>query len=418
MSYTFIHAADLHLDTPFSGLGQVAPQIQEALREASLEAFDALVELALGEEARFLLIAGDIYDGANHGIRAQHRFLSGLKRLSEQGIATILIHGNHDPQGGWSAIRNWPTGVTIFGDKQVEKVTLSKDGRPYATIHGVSFAKANASENPTQQFQRGLEPGIHIGLLHCSVGGCSEEHAAYNPCTLEDLKSSLMDYWALGHIHKSEILCRDPWVVYPGDIQGRSPKGSELGAKGAMVVRVESDRVREVTFAPLARIEFAFLDRDIANVPDLASLVGLMLEDAEELQGTMGGKGLILRARLKGRGPLAQELCLPGKLEELTNSLRQESPEGSSFIWWDEILDQYAGILDRETLRNQNDFSGELLRINEARHADPDRLTAFWEQQTAPLKVFKNLVPTLSESEKAQLIQEAEALALDLLNKE
>lgn len=418
MSYTFIHAADLHLDTPFSGLGQVAAQIQDALREASLEAFDALVELALREEARFLLLAGDIYDGANRGIRAQHRFLKGLERLSERGIATLIVHGNHDPLSGWSAIRKWPTGVTIFDDKQVDTVTLSQDGTPYATIHGISFSTAKASENLSQHFQRGGEPGLHIGLLHCSVGACSNEHANYHPCTLEDLRASHLDYWALGHIHKSEILCRDPWVVYPGNIQGRSPKGSELGAKGAMVVRVDDDRIQAIEFAPLARVQFACLEKDIADVSDMTTLIGQLLEDADTLQASQGGRGLILRALLKGRGALAQELCLPGKLEELTDTLRRESPAGTEFIWWDEIIDQSAATLDRETLRKQNDFSGELLRINEARQTDPERLKAFWEQQTDPLKVFKSLVPTLSESEQALLLQEAEELALDLLNKE
>ena len=117
--FRFVHAADLHLDTPFVGVGQSDPSVQEALREASVEACEGLVELTLEQEAAFLLLAGDIYDG-RHGLRAQMRFLRGVDRLSEQGVDVFVVHGNHDPLDGWSAVRNWPKHVTVFGSDGVE----------------------------------------------------------------------------------------------------------------------------------------------------------------------------------------------------------------------------------------------------------------------------------------------------------
>lgn len=107
-TFRFVHAADLHLDTPFEGIGRVAPQIAEALRDASLNAWDALVRLTIDRDAAFLLLAGDIYDGAERGVRAQLRFVRGLERLAEHRIQTFIVHGNHDPLDGWSAIRKWP----------------------------------------------------------------------------------------------------------------------------------------------------------------------------------------------------------------------------------------------------------------------------------------------------------------------
>ncbi|MEX1265086.1 MAG: DNA repair exonuclease [Actinomycetota bacterium] len=132
MSFCFIHAADLHLDTPFQGIGQVTPWVADALRDASLEAFDALVELALNRNAAFVVFAGDIYDGAERGVRAQLRFKRGLERLSDAGIWSFVVHGNHDPIAtGWSVIRSdWPELVKIFGSEIVDAVTVEKDGEP------------------------------------------------------------------------------------------------------------------------------------------------------------------------------------------------------------------------------------------------------------------------------------------------
>src|SRR5690242_8646941 len=145
--FRFIHAADLHLDTPFEGLARTSPEVAAALRDASLAAFDALVELTLREQAAFLVIAGDLYDGAERGVRAQLRFLRGLERLSAAGVHVLMVHGNHDPLGGWSAIRAWPAGVHVFPSDAVEAVTVERDGEPLATVHGISYATRDPGEN-------------------------------------------------------------------------------------------------------------------------------------------------------------------------------------------------------------------------------------------------------------------------------
>ena len=93
--FSFVHAADLHLDTPFKGIGSTAPFVAEQLREASLAAFDSLVELCLERRAAFLVVAGDVYDGPERGLRAQLRFRDGLARLSDAGISSFVVHGNH-----------------------------------------------------------------------------------------------------------------------------------------------------------------------------------------------------------------------------------------------------------------------------------------------------------------------------------
>lgn len=113
MRFRFVHASDLHLDSPVEGIARTlnAPaSIREALRDATLDAFDALVQLCTEREAVFLLLAGDVYDGIDRGLRGQLRFFQGLSKLSDAGIQVFVVHGNHDPvePGGWTAIREFP----------------------------------------------------------------------------------------------------------------------------------------------------------------------------------------------------------------------------------------------------------------------------------------------------------------------
>src|SRR6185295_14630172 len=120
-----------------------------------------------------------------------------LERLAERGIPTFIAHGNHDPLEGWSAIRVWPSGVTVFGSGGVWTAPVEREGMRLATVYGVSYERPDVSENLARLFHRGPEPGLHVAVLHCNVGGV-QEHAPYSPCSLDDLRAAEMDYWALG----------------------------------------------------------------------------------------------------------------------------------------------------------------------------------------------------------------------------
>ena len=270
--FRFVHAADLHLDTPFEGLRDTAPAVGRALRDASLEALDALVDLCIEVDAAFLVIAGDVYDGPERGLRAQLRFRAGLERLSHFGVRVLVVHGNHDPtEEGWSAIREWPEGVHVFGSERVEAVEI--DG--VATVYGISYPRSDVRENLALAFPRKAGrsegTGLRVGVLHCNAGGHAG-HAPYAACNLDDLTGAAIDYWALGHVHAREVLCEDPWVVYPGNLQGRSPHAGERGEKGAMVVDVEDGRVAAVTFRALDRVRFLVSELDVSSASDLGEV--------------------------------------------------------------------------------------------------------------------------------------------------
>lgn len=413
--FCFYHAADLHLDTPFSGLEQVAPEVAQALREASLEAFDALVAQAISDQAAFLLLAGDIYDGAQRGLRAQFRVQSGLQRLSEAGIPVLMVHGNHDPLDGWSGIRAWPPGVHVYGARDVEAVPIERDGERLATIYGISYASARVDENLARRYQRGNDPGLHIGLLHCNVEG-NADHAAYAPCSLDDLRASGMDYWALGHVHARQILSRgNPWVVYPGNLQGRSPKPSERGAKGAYRIDVRGGVIGEPTFVPLDRVRFVGLELEVTALEDLSGLRAALIERTEALASEHAGRALLIRAWLRGRPGFQRDLLRPDTIPALLRELRDEFGRRRPFIWWEALRDETRAPLDRAALATGADFTAEVLKEVDRLAADPAALARFGAVCDEPLS-RPGLQDLVSDADALEtLLAEAETLALELL---
>jgi DNA repair exonuclease SbcCD nuclease subunit len=414
-----VHAADLHLDTPFEGIAGPAPQVAEALREASLQAWDDLVRFTIAQDAAALLLAGDLYDGAQRGVRAQIRVQSGLRALSEAGVQTFIVHGNHDPLDGWSAIREWPTGVHVFGHEGVEVLPLEHHGSAVAHVHGISYGRRDVAENLAARFRRGSAPGAHIGLLHANAGG-SREHAAYAPCSLSDLQAAGMDYWALGHIHQRQILRGgDPWIVYPGDLQGRSPKASETGAKGVYLVEFETDPVAVLApvFHPLDRIRFAACRHDVAGYADLPALHSGLLDALEALRDEHAGRGVLARVVLEGRGDVVTDLRHPGALLQLRAELRQRFDGAAPLLWVESLVDHAASPLDLDAIRARGEFSAEVLARADGLVAASEGLSDFVRARSAQLcsgQVGRQ-VSALPTDPDAEILSEALALVLDRL---
>lgn len=362
MRFQFLHAADLHLDTPFSGMHRVDPRLAETLRDATTKAFQNLVAAALERAVAFVVIAGDIYDGPERGVRAQLAFRDGLNQLGQAGIESFVVHGNHDPvEEGWSAVRKWPDRVTVFGAAGVGTVPVQRDGRTLALIHGISYPRRAVTENLALRFARSPSRCLQVGVLHCNTGA-NAEHAAYSPCSTEDLAASGLDYWALGHVHLRQVLRKGgPWIAYPGNLQGLSPKPSERGAKGALLVTVDEAQVTNVEFLPLDVVRFDDFELDIAALADLAGLVDALSEASRERAATHAGRAVVLRAFLKGRGAVHQDLRR-GRLRDLVlDPVRAALASVAPNVWLDEVEDRTSLQLDVEDLRGRGDFAADLV---------------------------------------------------------
>jgi DNA repair exonuclease SbcCD nuclease subunit len=284
-------------------------------------------------------------------------------------------------------------------------------------VYGISYAERATRENLALRFRRGPEEGLHLGLLHCNVAGAAA-HEPYSPCSLEDLARAGLDYWALGHIHTHRILREgDPWIVYPGNLQGRSPKASERGAKGAVVVEVEGQRVVGVESVFLDGVRFLAPEIDATGCADLAELESALWSAAEEARVENAGRGLVLRGRLVGPSDLGADLRRPGALPELLSALRDRSEGLTPWRGWESITNELRAELGRDALRSRNDFASELLGVSDAFARDSEALAAFLDGALADLPLRERGVdlPARVEADSAALLAEGERWALELL---
>jgi exonuclease SbcD len=225
-SVTFIHAADLHLDAPFGSLTASSSRVGLALAEATYGAFCRIVDTAIAREVDFVVIAGDAYNSRDKSLRAQLRFREQMLRLSEAGIEVFVVQGNHDPENGWSAGLPLPANVHVFPSERVGRAEVVRDGEVVAAVYGRSYARRDVTENLALGYRREPQDPIAIAVLHTNVGS-NTDYETYAPATVDDLRAAGMDYWALGHIHKQEVLAVRPTTKQPcGPISlGLSPCG-------------------------------------------------------------------------------------------------------------------------------------------------------------------------------------------------
>ncbi len=93
--FRFIHAADLHLDSPFRGIGEASAGLREQLQSATLEALSRVVNHTIESKADFLIIAGDIYDSKDRNLRALVSFRKEMESMAERNIPVFIVNGHH-----------------------------------------------------------------------------------------------------------------------------------------------------------------------------------------------------------------------------------------------------------------------------------------------------------------------------------
>jgi DNA repair exonuclease SbcCD nuclease subunit len=240
MLFSFLHAADLHLGSPFTGLALKDEAVARRIAAASREAFSALVTNAINAKVAFVVIAGDIYDGEWRDASIGLFFNREVARLERSGIQLFLVKGNHDAESVVTKAISLPDSVHQFPTTKAKTFRI-EDIR--VALHGRSFLERAVTENYALTYPVPLPGYFNIGVLHTSCDG-RPGHATYAPCTAQDLASRNYQYWALGHVHEYEELSRDPWIIFPGNLHGRNVR--ERGPKGAVMVDVRDGHVVDV----------------------------------------------------------------------------------------------------------------------------------------------------------------------------
>jgi DNA repair exonuclease SbcCD nuclease subunit len=400
----------LHLDAPFQGVTADDERVGAALAQATYQAFTRVVDVCLEHEVDFLLIAGDAYNSADKSLRAQLVFRREMQRLAGAGIAAFIAHGNHDPVSGWSAGLALPQSVRVFSAGRVERLEFCRAGEVVAAVYGRSFGKAAETAGFAEGYRRDPADPIAIGVLHANVGG-DPEYDPYAPATLEELRAGHMDYWALGHIHKHEVLARDPWIVYAGSPQGLNPK--ETGVHGCMLVEVGRSGVVSAQHIETAPVVWAAEQIDLSDAADLQSVQNLLTDACARLREQADERAVVTRIALVGRTAAHADLVRPGVLDALLAELRSEQSSATPWVWVDRLDVRTAGAIDLDEVRSGPDFAAELLRITDELAEDPDAVQQLLGQITAPLAT--TLGGYESSADPILVLEQARDIALDQL---
>lgn len=275
----FIHAADLHLDSPFIGLKTLPDFIWNAIYLSTFSALTTIVDSAIEEKVDFICLVGDIYDNDERSVKAQAYLRNEMERLNKAEIPVYLLHGNHDYIENTGLHLEMPENVVVFTES-VETKWYTTTEKEEVAISGFSYDKRWVLERKIKEYpEKHSRAKYHIGLLHGFSEGLESEHGNYAPFSLGELRSKRYDYWALGHIHKRQQLAENPPVVYPGNTQGRSSK--ESGEKGFEIVTLTESGVL-MEFRPTSTIQWETIDLSIKEIKSLDELYKVLKAVVEE----------------------------------------------------------------------------------------------------------------------------------------
>jgi DNA repair protein SbcD/Mre11 len=416
MPISFIHAADIHLDSPLKGLERYENAPVERIRGATRRAFTRLIDLAIEKTVDFVVIAGDLYDGDWRDYNTGLFLVRELGRLRDLKIPVFIIAGNHDAANKMTRALRLPANVRFLAHERPETIHLEELG---VAIHGQSFPKPAVMENLAAAYPAPERGYTNIGLLHTGMGGV-DGHERYAPCTLEELRLRGYDYWALGHIHARQILCDEPMVVFAGNVQGRHIR--ETGPKGCLLATIHPNQRIEPVFQRLDQVRW---ERGCVDVAELETELEV-LDRATEMFGDLLATEPDPDAMLAVRVTLSGSTVLHGRLqtdpERFTAEIRSLATELGSDRLWIERVELQTRPLHTTTVP-EGPFD-ELLEVIKQLGSDPASMNSVVEE-LAELKrklpaelIHDPESPRLDDAQWLQtLLGQVQPLLLDLLIK-
>lgn len=403
--FRFIHAADLHLGSPFDGLAIKDRVIAERFAAATRDAFSELVRRAIEEEVAFFIVAGDVYDGEWRDNSIGLFFNREVARLDRAGIPVFLLKGNHDADSVVTKSITLPTSVSQFDTRRPSSFSL--DGLK-VSLHGQGFAERAASDNLARAYPAPVTGHFNIGVLHTSLTG-RPPHANYAPCSVDDLKARGYDYWALGHVHDHEIVANDPPIVFPGNLQGRNIR--ESGEKGAVLVSVEDGRVASIDRLVVDQARWQQVRVDVSAAETMPALLRLVEDALASSCDNVAGRLTALRVTLTGASALRPQVLM-GRAE-LVDEIQAACHRIDPDIWL-EKLDLRVGPIERPVAVDEGDARVDLQPLLAELVHDP----ALVDAAEAALRDMLAKLPAASGSGEAPLgatVDELLAEARDVL---
>ena len=353
--FTFLHAADIHLDSALHGLERYEGAPVEEIRSATRRAFDNLIELAIDEQVAFVLLVGDLYDGDWKDYNTGLYFAERMGRLRDANIRAFIVAGNHDAASQITKHLRLPDNVTLFSTRKPEQVVLDDLG---VSICGQGFATRAVTDDISQGYPQGDPHLLNIGLLHTCLDG-KPGHEPYAPCTVDGLRSKGYQYWALGHVHKREEVSQDPWIVFPGNIQGRHIR--EIGPKGCTLVTVNGGEIVEVAHRDLDVMRWTICELDVSAAETVDDIYEQVREGLQSALDAAEGRPVAVRLVLYGA--CSAHPKLHAERERWIQEYRALATGlGVAGIWLEKISIKTRPVISTDEVLERDDALSGLLR--------------------------------------------------------
>jgi DNA repair exonuclease SbcCD nuclease subunit len=352
----FVHAADLHIDSPLRGLEAYQGAPVERIRHATRAALENLVRLCIEERVAFLVVAGDLFDYDWRDFNTALFVVQQFHLLDRHSIPVFLIRGNHDARDEMSLKVPWPKNVKLFNHRQAETVALDEIG---LALHGLSFARREVKESLVPAYPEPLPGLFNIGILHTNATG-NTNHDSYAPCKVRELAAKGYDYWALGHVHQYDILSRGPHIVYAGNTQGRHIR--ETGPKGCALVTLDDHQITGIEFRATDVLRWVRVIIVLETSDGVDELYDLAKDKFRAIAADAGGRLAAVRLEVQGRCAAHRALAQDSARQEALAALRALPGEFTDDLWIEKIKLDVRPPIDRDELRLGRDLIGDLLR--------------------------------------------------------
>lgn len=364
----FIHTADIHLDSPLTGLSAYADAPAKMLRSATRDAFTNLVSEAIEQQVDFMVIAGDLYDGGWKDHNTGIYFCREMGRLKKAGIPAYVKFGNHDAESEMTKKLLLPDNVFTFESR---KPNTFKIDHLKVALHGRSFKEAATTENLATGYPAALPGMFNIGVLHTALG-VQSTHANYAPCTMDELHAKGYQYWALGHVHEYQMWQGASTIVFPGNLQGRHIR--ETGPRGAVLVTADDAGVQQVERLFVDVLRWYSVEIDASGCNTLADVVRAIGRELEALvQNSPANMPSAIRIVVTGKTPAHGELF--GMEAQLrAEVLALAAAIGPEQLWIEKVKTATSAADDGEAIRARGDALSDLQELLEQAETDPDFL--------------------------------------------
>lgn len=406
-AFRFLHASDFRLELPVLGVAQVPKHLRDVFIDAPYRAALRVFETAISERVDFVVLSGNIINPHAAGPRGVHFLLEQFERLARDQIAVYWACGPSDRADLWPTSAPLPSNVQLFSAERVASVTHRRNNQTIATIQGCGQRRS---------------PVIRVGdfardSLPFTVG------VTYGVGDPKLLRTSQVDYWALGGRHDRHTLFTSPRIAqYSGSPQGRSPDEDDV--HGCTLVDVDEAGTVGRQMIPTDAIRWHSERIELPDNVDKQGLLRQLRDRSRHLGQTHSDKLLVVSWHIVDNDQLtdtrsdflAAQLRQSNLSEEIVGTLRTEFGMASPGVWTESLTAETpsvypAGWYEEDTVL------GDLLRAVQHYQNEKSQTVELdsWEAETPLSAELISALRIADDGDRDHVLRHVAALGVDLL---